>query len=163
MAVMFPFLSSLSKAARASWPFIRGGVRRGLSSRVIGTKLRKYGYHVANDTLLDLMRWEGKLIAESADLRFLRLDARPKVSRMLDALTPIRKRFSYGVRVRGYITGTTTPVERWVTVVSDENLTRRIIEQEAREAIEVSRERYGLDVVGAQLTSALKAVGRGLL
>lgn len=158
-----PFLSTLSKAARTSWPHIRGGVRRGLPSRSIGAALRKHGFHVANETLLTLMRHERALIAHSADVRFINLNARPSISRMLDALTPIQRKFSYGVRVRAYLSDTTIPVERWVTIVSDRNLTRRQIQNAARNMIERASDRYGLDVVESQLTSALKRGTAGQL
>jgi len=152
-----PFLASLTAAARTIYPFIQRGVREGLSIESIGRIFRAEGFHLANATLREMVRHERSLIAASEHLRFTNLDKLIDVSRLPNALTTLRRAYSFTVEVRGIFASDKQRGTQHVTVTTDRTLTRREIESAAMEAMEAGADRYGMDVEAVQLVGGMRA------
>jgi hypothetical protein len=158
-----PLLDTLSAIARQAFPFIVRGVREGLSSNAIGRLLSESGFGIRRQTLLDLVRAQKGVQTAGAALRFLRQNAIPNPNRLPEALTTIRRAFSFTVEVRGRSLETDERVTQHVTVTTDRLLTRREIEELAGEAVERAGDRYGFEQEEAVLIGGLKAGPRGTL
>lgn len=159
---MDPFLASLSPRERTAYPFIRQGVREGLSSRQILSVLQEHlGSGLRRQRLLDLMRLENIEQTTGATLRYLNRDAYPNPQRLPDALSKIRRNYSFDIEVRGTLLDTDEPYSRYVTVTTDALLTRGDLEAAAMEAVEVEAGRYGMAVDGALLVGGRRAGSQG--
>lgn len=158
-----PLIAGLTRAARIAMPFIERGVREGLSSRAIESAIRAGGLSVPRrQVLLDVMRGLKGIEDSGKSLKFLRQGARPDPSRMPEALTRIRRQFSYTVEVRGTHVSTGSPFVQHVTVTSDSLLTRAEMEEAAAEAVDSSKDRYGMEIESAVPIKAIKAGTAGV-
>jgi hypothetical protein len=82
-------------------------------------------------------------------LRFLNRDSTPNPFRLPEALTTLRRAFSFTVEVRGFLVDTGERVTQNVTVTSSTLLTRAAMEELAIEAVTSGAERYGMEVESA--------------
>lgn len=158
-----PLLETLSAAARFAFPFISRGVREGLSARAIGRSLRAQGVPINNADLFTLVRRESEIWTHGQNLRFLNLGSRPREAALPEALTTIRRKFSYVVELRGSSLSDGASVVRNVTVSTDRLLTRGEAEDIASMYAETGRKEYGMAVDRVLLTSVLKAGAAGTL
>lgn len=158
-----PFLSTLTKRARLAYPIIQRGVREGLSSRAISNTLKAGGVGIRRNTLLDIMRRERDVWEHGQNLRYLPLDRRPNPSRLPEALTRIRRNYSYEVFVTGIDTSMGVPRGQYVTVASSKLLTRREAETLAIEYAGGIHESGGIEIEKAQLNNILRAGPLGTL
>jgi len=110
-----------------------------------------------------MVRRELDIWTHGQNLRFLNLGARPNVSTLPEALTTIRRKYSFTVELRGQSLSDGSSVVRNVTVSSDKLLTRGEAEDIAQSYAEDGRKEYGMEVSGVLLTSALKAGAAGTL
>lgn len=156
-----PLIAGLTRAARLALPFIERGVREGLSSRAIERAIRDGGLSAPRrQVLLDTMRALKGVEDAGKALKFLRQDARPDPSRLPEALTTIRRQYSFTVEVRGTLISTGEDFVQHVTVTSDSLLTRAEMEEAAVEAVDQGQERYGIKVSSALPIKGIKA-GKG--
>lgn len=152
------FLETLSRAARTAYPAIQRGVREGLSSRRIDDALRKeFGSSIRRATLLDIMRREQSVVERSERLKFLGLDRRPSPASLAEALTKIRREYSFTVEVTGTMVSTGASLTQHITVTSDTLLTRREIEEAARDLVESDKDQYGVEVESVTITRGMRA------
>jgi len=157
-----PFLASLNPRERTAYPFIRQGVREGLSSRQIMTVLQEHlGAGLRRQRLLELMRLETLEVNTGATLRYLRLDSTPNPARLPDALTRIRRNYSFDVEVRGSLLDTGEPYTRYVTVTTDDLMTRGSLEAAGMDAVEIEVGRYGMTAESALLVGGRRAGSQG--
>jgi len=158
-----PFLNQLSDSARFAYPFIQSGVRQGLSANAIGKALTAQGAGVRRSELLSLVRREADIWTHGQNLRYLNLNSRPNIDTLPEALTTIRRQFSYVVELRGQSLSDGSAVIRNVTVSSDKLLTRGEAEEIASLYAEEGAHQYGLEVDSVLLTSVLKAGAAGTI
>lgn len=158
-----PLIAGLTRAARLAMPFIERGVREGLSSRAIETAIRAGGFAAPRRTvLLEVMRAMRGVEESGKALRFLRQGARPDPARLPEALTTIRRAYSFTLEVRGTHISTGAPLVQHVTVTSDTLLTRAEMEAAAAEAVDQGNERYGIEVESVLPIKGIKAGSRGV-
>lgn len=158
-----PLLETLSAAARFAYPFISRGVREGLSANAIGRALTAQGAGIRRADLLTLYRRESEIWTHGQNLRYLNLTAKPNVGNLPEALTTIRRQYSYVVELRGRSLSDGSSVIRNVTVSTDKLLTRGEAEEIATLYAEEGRKEYGIDVDRVLLTSVLKAGAAGTI
>lgn len=158
-----PFLQTLPKRARLAYPIIQSGVRQGLASRKISELLQEYGVGIRRATLLDIMRREREIVQHGLNLKFLPLDRTPKPERLPEALTKIRRQYSYTVELRGRVLDTQELITRQVTVASSRLISRRRAEELALAAVLERQDAYGIEVDETQLINVLRAGPAGTL
>lgn len=142
---------------------IQRGIRSGLSSRDISETLQAAGLGIRRSTLLDIMRREREIVAHGSNLRFLPLDRAPNPDRLPEALTRLRRQYSYTIELRGRVIDTQELITRTVTVASSKLITRRAAELLAADYVLDTPEAYGIEVDSTQLIGALKAGEAGTL
>jgi len=157
------YLDRLTGAARFSYPFIQRGVREGLSANAIQKALQANDIHLRRTTVLDLVRRERELVSAGSSLKFLNLGSRPDPRRLPEALTAIRRRYSFTVEVRGTLLSNGESRTQNITVVSDRLLTRGEIEATASGFAEGGGERYGMNVDSVVLTRGMKSGALGTI
>jgi len=158
-----PLLSTLPARARLAYPIIQGGVRRGLSANSIQSLLRSEGLGIRRQSLLDIIRAERGVAATSAPLQSMRRDFTPDPRRLPDALTKLRRAFSFSVKISGFDLSTGEAITRFVSVALDDPLTRSEIENIGLGFIEEDMERYGLAVTDVLIERGMKAGVEGTL
>ena len=152
-----PFLSTLSLSARRFYPIIQRAVREGLSANAIQTLLSDIRPGLRRTVILQIVRRERGIIQAGARLRNLRRDRMPDPRRLPEALTKLRRAFSFTVELRGVDTATQAPIERFVTVSLDNLRTRERIEEIAEGFLSTEEERYKFDVELVLLQTGIKA------
>lgn len=158
-----PYLSTLTGRARFAYPIIQRGVRGGLSSRSIAESLTDAGLGIRRATLLDIMRREREIVSHGLNMRFLPLSRAPNPDRLPEALTRLRRQYSYTVELRGRIIDTQELITRQVTVASSKLLTRGAAETIAAGYVLETPEAYGIEVDQVQLIGVLKSGELGTL
>jgi hypothetical protein len=158
-----PLLDSLSAIARQAFPIIQRGVREGLSANALGRVLAEGGLGIRRQTLLDIVRAEKGVQVAGAALRFLRETAIPNPLRLPEALTTIRRLYSFMVEVRGIAGDTGERISQFITVTSNTLLTKREIQELALEAVERGGERYDFEPDESLLVGGLRAGPAGTL
>jgi hypothetical protein len=158
-----PLLATLSATARAAYPIIKGGVARGLSANAIQGVLRAQSLGIRRQTLLDIIRAENNIERAQAALRYVGLNRIPNPNRLPQALTRLRRRYSFVVEIAGRAIETGESILQNVTVSLDTVLTRGEIERLAEEAVLSNMQTYGLEIDRATLTSGLQAGIAGTL
>lgn len=154
---MAGILDTLSRTARTAFPIIQRGVREGLSANAIQDVLSGRGLGIRRQTLLDLVRLERGVQETINVLRFIHPGSRPNPDRLPEALTKIRRSFSFNVEVRARRLDTGEPFSQFVTVSTDRLLTRQQIEAQAIRAVERSPDRYGLEAEEALVSTGVRA------
>lgn len=158
-----PLISTLSKAARAALPIIQRGVREGLSGNSILSALRASGMGIRRQVLLDIIRAERGIISAGKHLSSIRLGFVPDPRRLPDALTKMRRSFSFTVRIRGTDISTGASIEQNISVALDRPLTRSQIESIAVDFIDADFDRYGIDIFDVTLIRGVQAGQLGTL
>ena len=153
-----PFLESLNLRAREAWPFIQAGVRQGLAFSRIDDAIRTgLGTSIRNSVLRELIRREKSIQEYGRALRSLPAGLGIDVTRLPEALTTLRRKYSYNMEVQGFNTATGELMVRNVTLTTDNpNITRSRLEEQAAELVNRG-ENYGMEVVNVNLMSALRA------
>lgn len=157
------FLPSLTPSLRIALPFIQSGVERGLSANGIISALRGAGMGARRSSVLGVVRALQGIKEQTGYLKYVRRDLSPDVSKLPNALTPIRKQYAYTVRLQGVdLAGNTA--ESFVTVSTDNPaLTRGEIEAEAQSYGLSSDRSGGYGNVTATLFGGVKAGTPGVL
>lgn len=156
-------VESLARSARMALPAIARGVREGFSIARIGEAVRGGGIRIANDSLRALVAAEREIWRAGNALKFLNLSSRPNPRNLPQALTSLRRQYSFTVEVQGTLIQTGKAITQNVTVTTDSLLTRRQIQDLAVSAVESSRARYGISVDRAMLVRGVKAGSLGTL
>jgi hypothetical protein len=156
-------LASLPASARAAYPLIQRGVREGLSSNRILEGLVKAGLGIKRQTGLDIIRAERGVQLEGGALRNLRRTAVFNPERLPEAMTKLRRKFSFQVELRGVDLNTGENTVRLVTVSTDNAMTRNDIEAHAQAFADDDQNRYGIIIESVQLVHGLKAGAAGTL
>ena len=149
----------LTAGARAAVPFIQSGVARGLSGNRIIAELKAAGTSARRSDVLTIARTiRGE---RSAGLRVanIRPDFRPDPSRIPVAASPTMKReFTFKVRVDG-LGPDGSGVRKGIMVTTDRLLTRREIEDRAREMLDDEDKDYGIEWQSLLIESAFRRGG----
>lgn len=158
-----PFLSTLSARARRAYPIIVRGVREGLNSIQIGSVLAAGEGNIRRTSLLGIMRRVRNIETVGVQLRFLKRTAFPDPRRLPEALTKLRRAFSFTVRLRGIAIDTGQAIERFVTVSLDNPRSRDAMERIAEGFASEKRDPYGFDLEEVLLMTGVKAGAPGTL
>lgn len=158
-----PLLSTLSGRARQAYPIIRRGVREGLSGNQIQTLLRAADLGIRRLSMQAIVRAERGVQVAGAQLRFLNRRFTPDPRRIPEALTTLRRAFSFTVRIRGVDTQTGEDVERFVNISINRPISRASLEQIGFDFSQPEPEQYGLAVTEVLLIEAVKAGPAGTL
>ena len=154
----------MSARARRQFPIIRRAVREGLSTNQIQTLLRATELGgIRRTDLLALVRGERGIREAGAQLRFLTRNSVPDPRRIPEALTKMRRSFSFTVRIRGVDVTTGTTIERFVNVSLNNPASRNTIEQIGFDFSQPEPGQYGFAVTEVLLVSAIKAGPPGTL
>lgn len=158
-----PFLAGLSSRARRAWPIIRRAVREGLSANQTQLLLSRFDLGIRRQTLLDLRRRTAGIEAQRPVLRALRRDRFPNPERLSEAVTKIRRAFSFQLEVTGQSLVTGESMTRFVTITTDTLMTRAALEDLAGRTVAADVGEYELDLTGVQLTGGLRAGPFGIV
>jgi len=153
-----PLISSLSKTGRKALPLIEAGVSQGLPSRTISQMIKEtFGKSIRRSTLLGVMRELGNIKTASETLKFMGKQSTPNPNRLPKALTTIRRKYSFVVKVQGYLTDTNESFTQRITIATDSLMTRAELEARAMAVIESSGEIYKMAVESALLERGVQA------
>ncbi len=151
--------ASTVHAAKRALSGIRGGVARGVAPKVIEKTLQKAGIPVPQPTLTKVITTERKRRAQSQALKFLGRTRRPNPTRLPLSLTPIGRAFSFLVELKGIDERTGEAVQKWITIATDELLTRQEIEDRAASMFEADPEKYQIKSPSFALVEGMRAPG----
>lgn len=160
----FPGLVTLFSApAKAALPFLRSAARKKIGADRMFQTFRTQFPGLIRREVRAIVKAELQILESRAQLKFLNRGNFPNVRRLPPSLTSIRRRFSFNVRVRATDSKTGNPIEQFVTVSTDELLTRGQIEDQALAFVEGERKRYGIDNESVLLLEGMKAGPEGVL
>lgn len=117
---MASWLSTLSRSARAIYPIARRGAREGLSIESIGKAARAAGFRIANDSLREMVHRVREMDTRGRPSPFESPTRVPSAGMFAEAVSKIRKQYSYTVEIRGLSEG--EEVIRHFTIASNERL-----------------------------------------
>lgn len=149
--------TSTVKAAKRALSGIRGGVARGVAPRVIERTLERAGIPVPQPTLEKVITQERRRREAGAKLKNLGRNRRPNPTRLPLSLTPIARAYAFLVEVQATAVSTGERVTRWITVSTDELLTRGEIEDRAQSMIEGEADAYGLTDITVTVSEGMRA------
>lgn len=158
-----PFISTLSRAARRAYPMLEAGVARGLSANANIAAYLAGGGQIRRQTGLDMIRRIRGVEDLSSRVRNIRPEFTPDPRRIPEALTKLRRAFSFRVRLRGTDISTGDDFERFVNISLNKPTNRALIERMAEAFQLSSSDRYGMDLDEVQLVGAVKAGDLGTL
>lgn len=161
-AVAGLWLDGLNALARIAFPFVESAVARGLSSRAITSALQStLGMGLRRETLLYMMR-EIKGVQDLASrVRYLNPHFVPDSTMIPEALTTLRREYSYNVRVSGTLTGTGQSFTRHITVSTGSLLKPAEAEEIALNLVNSDVESYGMEAAEARAWSLMRAGSGG--
>ena len=158
-----PLIPRLPRRAGQAFPIIQRGVREGLSANAIQSLLRAADLGIRRQSLLDIVRGVRGIEAAGAQLRFLNRNFTPDPRRLPEALTKIRRAFSFNVRLRGIDIQTGEDFERFVNVALDRPLSRAAIEQLGFDFSQPEPDQYGFAVTDVLLVGGVKSGAPGTI
>lgn len=158
-----PLLARLSASARSAYPFIRRAVSEGMSVLDTQILLQEVLFPVPRNELLRVINAIRREFRLGADLREWPMRRVIGESVLHTAITPLRRRFSFEVLIRGIDTRTGNPRGQFITVTTDRLLTREQIEAEAERFAVGGEGSGGMEDVTAELVAGRKAGSAGTL
>jgi hypothetical protein len=138
-------------------------VREGLSANKIGLVLREQGLGIRRQTLLQLTGAERAIWTHGQSLKFLPFGATPRLATLPEALSKIRRAYSFTVALTGRSELTGQRLVQHVTISTDRGMTRGELEDLAVEMGIEGKRRYGLELESAQLVGGLRSGELGVL
>lgn len=157
-------LGGLSPQQRALIPQIRSMVSSGVSGNQIQRNLTAAGSGLQRTAIQAIVREQRRAIGAAVrefqpggQLRFIRKDFRPDPSRLPAALTEIRREYSLTYEAIGIDTNTGQPTKRFITVSTDELLTRQEFDDAAADVFADDPESYGIAVTSLTVVEARRA------
>jgi len=153
-----PFLATLTPRVRSLFPLIERGVLSGLSSRSINASIAAAtGSGIRRQVLLDIRREILNVVRASDALKSIRKDRVPNPARLPDALTKIRDRFSFRVKLTGLDTITGDERSIFVTISSPTPLSANELEDLGAATATTGTSGPDFIVLSAALESGLRA------
>lgn len=160
----------LSESILRALPMIERGVREGISRNALQTLLSEAGIGVRRTDLLSAYSAIANQVVQTDALLALRTNLIPPVFRIPEAITRIRRQFSYKVVVTAIDRQSGETVERHVTVSTDrllpfteaENLAQGMVQDDTVEGDSTMR-RSQYQVTGAAVEGILKGGAEGTI
>ncbi len=146
-----------TKAARSVYGAVRGAVARGVSDTAIGGILRRTGIDIPAGVADQVIAKERRRRAQGAALQFLARRRTPNPDRLPLSLTPIARRYAFLVRISGVDVDTGEDITKFVTISSDELMSREDIERRAEQFLEDDPEKYKIRNAQFQLFEGMKS------
>lgn len=159
MAVLGPLLSTLTASARAALPYVRSMVEDGLSSTIIQRTLSDAGMGVRRTDLLALIRGLKDEELTRPYIDSLRMDVQPAVARLDTSKTQTLRDLSYTVLVQGTHLETGELHEQYITISTNDPMTKEQAAGKAIELADASMTAYGFSAHGARVTMITRAPG----
>jgi len=157
-----PLLSVLTPRVRALFPLIERGVLSGLSTRSINDAIRAAtGTGIRRQVLLDVRRAVLGVARASSALKSIRKDRVPNPDRLEAALTKIRDRFSFKVKLTGLDTITGEERSMFVTISSPVPLSAEELEDLGAATATTGTSGPDFVVLSAALESGVRAGALG--
>jgi len=125
--------------------------------------LRAENLGIRRTSLLDIIRREKGIEIAGSNLRSMRRNLIPDPRRIPEALTTLKRAFSFKVRLRGIDTATGESLERFVQVSLDRPRSRAEVEDIGASFAFEDPERYQLALTEVLLQSAVKAGLQGTI
>lgn len=150
-------VESTVKATRRAFSGIRGAVTQGVAPKVLEKTLERAGIPVPEPTLTKVIETERRRRAAGARLKNLGRNRRPNPTRLPLSLTPIARAYAFLVEVRGTAVSTGETVQRWITISTDQLLTRGEIEDQAQAIVEGDADTYGLTDIVVTVSEGMRA------
>lgn len=138
-----PWLSTLPKAAKIFYPIAQKGISAGLSGNAILKAYSAAGPGIRRTLGLEVVRAVRGVERTASVFKALKLDVFPDPGKIPTALTGTLRDFSYRVSYRG-LTEEGKPFQSYVTVSTNDLITRRQAEDVALGYIEEIPEEYGI-------------------
>lgn len=158
-----PLLSTLSTAARVAYPIIKRAVSEGLSVLDTQILLQEHLTPVPRNELLKVINAVRREFRLGADLRDRPLNRVIGERVLHEAITPLRRQYSFDVLVRGIDMATGLLRGQYITVSTDRLMTRAEIERAAMLAASGSGGSGGMEEVEAELQAGRRAGRAGTL
>lgn len=158
-----PFLAGLSPRARRAYPIVQRAVREGLSANQTQLLLQRNDMGFRRRVLLDMFRFEQGIRRKNVPLRTLGRNRFPDPTRLGEAITKIRRAFSFQLEVSGVSIQTGETLSRFVTITTDRLMTRAELEDLAGRTVAGDTQAYELDLQAVQLTGGLRAGALGTI
>jgi hypothetical protein len=159
MPVNPPFLSSLPQSARIAYPAIQRGVAEGLSSTRIYNALREQGIRIGRQTAFDTIRMERGVAASGSYLSRIPRNLAANPARLPTSLYAISNNFQYTLKISGVLEATGQLSTVFLTINSDESLSREDLENLGIDAATRKGTEYELDVLIVEVVRGVKAPG----
>jgi len=159
-----PIIAGLAARVRGLLPLIQGGVNQGLSITAVNVIIKSVqGKGIRRQTLSDVMRAYRNIAATGPQLRSLNLNAIPNINRLPPALTRIRRKLSFIVKVTGLQVDSGLKITQMVTVALDVAVPRSEIERIAEDAIMNKIDKYKLEIESSLIQTGMIAGAAGIL
>lgn len=158
-----PLLSTLSTAARVAYPIIKRAVSEGLSVLDTQILLQDHLTPIPRNELLKVINAVRREYRLGADLRNRPLNRIIGERSLHEAITPLRRQYSFDVLVRGIDTATGLLRGQYITVSTDRLLTRAEIEAAAMRAASGAGGSGGMEEMIAELHAGRRAGRAGTL
>lgn len=156
-----PFV--LSFGLRRAMPFIERGIALKLSGNAINRALIDSGIGIQRQNLLDYIRWVKGEEPKKAAIRSLRRDLKPNADRIREAITRIRRNYSYKVEYSGLNPQSGEYETRWINIATDMRLSPMQAESIAEDTIEADRDNYPIQIDKVFVVDIVKAGTAGTL
>lgn len=141
---------------RKAWSGIRGGVARGQGASKIGETLRGIGLPIPRPVIETAVTRERRRREQGRQLRFLGRQRKPDPRKLPLALTAIQRQYAFLVTVDGIDSHSGDKIQKYITISTDELLSRDEIEALAEEAFERDTERYAILAPQFRLVEGMK-------
>jgi len=151
-------LAKLTAGQSRVYSAVEGAVARGFGLNATQNLLRSAGMGIRREQIGQLVDYFSGVTKAGYDISKVRRDYFPNVDKFPDALTTLRREYSYTVRLgkTGELDELGKPVYNYVTVTSDESMRVQGILDEAESYYDESAENYPVEDVGLVVVGAKK-------
>lgn len=151
-------LGRLTAGQSRVYSAVQGAVGRGLGLNATQDLLQAAGIGIRREQINQLIHYFTGVTEAGYSVSQVRKDYFPNVDKFPDAITTLRRKYSFTVRLgrTGEFNELGQPVYNYVTVTSDKNMRVQDILDEAESYYEDSAENYPVESVELTITGAKK-------
>lgn len=157
MSVLIPFIEELTAGTRLALPYIKSLAETDLSANKIITTLQEAGLGARRSDVFRAVRAFRDQFNASSYIKSVRNNFLPNPKRFPVALTTTLRDFSYQVKVEGRHSITGQPTTQWITVSTNDVLTKDQVYDAATGIVEEGFNTYNIEEYDLTVTDALRA------
>lgn len=157
MAGVVALVDTLTKGARDAFPFIQSLAATSASANEILRQVSAAGMQVRRADGLKLISAFRNIASQANYIKAVRKDFLPNPARFAESVTRLLRNYSYSVRVEGTHPATGEKVQRWITVSTNDVLTKSQVEDEVYGIVEGDPTAYAIDISGIVVEHALRS------